>query len=102
MESCMKYFREWPLGEDRDADVDSGPIVIGVGAAATAFGIGAATALGAEVEVAQLEGTETFVRQGAGWVGAEALVREADRSALAVAITAASRRRARLVAAAQE
>jgi hypothetical protein len=98
----MAGFREWPLGEERDADVDSGPIVMGVGAAATAFGIGAATALGAEVEVAQLEGTEAFVRRGAGWVGAEALVEEADASALSVAIGAASRRRARLMSTARE
>lgn len=35
-------FREWPLGTDRPADADSGPIVHGVGAAASAFGIAAA------------------------------------------------------------
>ncbi len=89
----MAGFREWPLGEERGADVDSGPIVMGVGAAATAFGIGAAYALDAEVEVAQLEGTESFVRRGAGWMGMEQMVAEADASALSVAISAASRRR---------
>ena len=89
-------FREWPYGEDRSADVDSGPIVMGVGAAATAFGIGAASALGAEVESAQLQGTERLVREGAGALGAQELVDEADASALSVAISAASRRRGAL------
>jgi hypothetical protein len=39
-------FREWPPGTDRPADIDSGPIVLGVGAAATALGIGAARLTG--------------------------------------------------------
>lgn len=39
-------FREWPPGIERPADVDSGPIVMGVGTAATAFGMGAARLAG--------------------------------------------------------
>jgi hypothetical protein len=39
-------FREWPPGRDLPADADSGPIVMGVGAAATAFGMAAARAVG--------------------------------------------------------
>ncbi len=35
-------FREWPPGEDRGMDVDSGPIVLGVGVAATGLGVGPA------------------------------------------------------------
>lgn len=34
-------FREWPQGQDRGMDVDSGPIVLGVGMAATGIGLGA-------------------------------------------------------------
>ncbi|MEM7676803.1 MAG: hypothetical protein AAF449_12440 [Myxococcota bacterium] len=39
-------FREWPMGVDRPADIDSGPIVMGVGVAATAFAIAASQAVG--------------------------------------------------------
>ncbi|MEL7370431.1 MAG: hypothetical protein AAFN74_16045 [Myxococcota bacterium] len=39
-------FREWPPGVDRPADIDSGPIVMGVGVAATAFAIAASRAVG--------------------------------------------------------
>ncbi len=35
-------FREWPEGLDKGMDVDSGPIVLGVGASATGIGVGAA------------------------------------------------------------
>lgn len=35
-------FREWPEGMDKGMDVDSGPIVLGVGVSATGIGIGAA------------------------------------------------------------
>ena len=76
--------REWPLGEDRPADIDSGPIVLGVGAAATAFAIGTAHAMDDSVRTAQLEGTEWLVRQQG---------HPAADSALAVAISEASTRR---------
>lgn len=75
-------FREWPPGHGTDADVDSGPIVLGIGAAATAFGLAAARVLDDTVVTAQLESTEAL---GKRFVDA----RVAD-SALAVAITAAS------------
>ena len=58
-------FREWPPGRDRAADVDSGPIVRGVGAAATAFAIGAARAMGDRALVARLEATATIVGSAA-------------------------------------
>lgn len=42
--------REWPKGVDRAADSDSGPIVLGIGAAASAFGIGATRLIGARAD----------------------------------------------------
>ncbi|MEQ1507650.1 MAG: hypothetical protein ABMB14_35800, partial [Myxococcota bacterium] len=39
-------FREFPVGRELPADIDSGPIVAGVGASATGFGIGASRAVG--------------------------------------------------------
>ncbi|HII17272.1 TPA: hypothetical protein HA361_05130 [Candidatus Woesearchaeota archaeon] len=39
-------FGEWPIGIDKGADIDSGPIVNGIGAAATAFGIASAKHMG--------------------------------------------------------
>ena len=35
-------FREWPRGRGGDADLDSGPIVLGIGVAATGLGLGPA------------------------------------------------------------
>jgi hypothetical protein len=79
----MAGFREWPPGRDLPADVDSGPIVRGVGASATAFGIAAARALGDEVVAERLEST-------AGAVGRlatlDASLARAQRSTLAQAI----------------
>lgn len=54
-------FREWPPGIERRADVDSGPIVEGVGAAATAFGLQAARAMGDDGLAVRLEATATLV-----------------------------------------
>lgn len=54
--------REWPLGHDRPADVDSGPIVEGVGAAATALALSAARRVG-DVELeARLQRTAGLVQ----------------------------------------
>jgi hypothetical protein len=38
-------FSEWPNGQMRFEDIDSGPIVMGIGLGATGMGLGAATAL---------------------------------------------------------
>jgi hypothetical protein len=41
-------FREYPAGREGPADMDSGPILFGVGVAATGFGLGAARLMGDE------------------------------------------------------
>jgi hypothetical protein len=60
-------FREWPPGVERAADVDSGPIIMGVGAAASAFAIAAARSQGDEPLALELEAAadvvSRFVRQ---------------------------------------
>ncbi|MBI1947322.1 MAG: hypothetical protein HYS27_16630 [Deltaproteobacteria bacterium] len=76
-------FREWPPGVDRKADVDSGPIVAGVGAAATAFGIATARAMGDRVLAARLEATADLVAVAAS---ADAATARAAGSTLAEAI----------------
>jgi hypothetical protein len=48
-------FREWPPGVERAGDVDSGPIVLGIGVAASALGISAARAQGDEALAKELE-----------------------------------------------
>lgn len=48
-------FREWPPGVDRGGDMDSGPIVLGIGASASALGISAARAQGDEALAKELE-----------------------------------------------
>lgn len=53
--------REWPPGQDRPADVDSGPIIKGVGAAATGLGIAAARVMGDEDLALRLERTAELV-----------------------------------------
>lgn len=47
-------FREWPEGVGRKADVDSGPIVLGIGGAATALGIASAQVFNDELRLARL------------------------------------------------
>jgi hypothetical protein len=59
-------FREWPVGRERPADVDSGPIVRGVGSAATALAISAARAMGDNLLARRLEATASFVETAAG------------------------------------
>jgi hypothetical protein len=41
-------FREWPSGREGPSDLDSGPVVFGVGIAATGLGLGAARLFGDE------------------------------------------------------
>jgi len=81
--------REWPPGLDLPADVDSGPIVRGVGAAATGFGLAAARAVGDEETFARLEATAR-VMSGAAALD-RALAAAAD-STLAQAILFQARR----------
>jgi hypothetical protein len=77
--------REWPPGVERSADIDSGPIVFGIGASASAFGIGAARAVGDEDSAARLEALAELGRAAAaaGFPG----LGGSDSSILAQAIT---------------
>lgn len=61
-------FREWPRGVERGADLDSGPIVFGMGIAASALGISAARAQGEPDLAARLERTADTVT-GTGLTG---------------------------------
>lgn len=72
-------FREWPRGVERRADVDSGPIVFGIGTAASAFALAAARSQGDTALAAQLEASANAAL--ASGVGGEA-----TRSQLATAI----------------
>jgi hypothetical protein len=54
-------FREWPPGRDRQADLDSGPIIQGLGSAATALALVAARVMGDRLLAARLEGTASMV-----------------------------------------
>jgi hypothetical protein len=76
-------FREWPPGRERAADVDSGPIVQGVGSAATALAISAARATGDNILARRLEATASLVETAAS--ADPKLAREAS-TALAAAI----------------
>lgn len=48
-------FREWPVGVERGSDIDSGPIVLGIGVSASALAISAAKANGDGALAKQLE-----------------------------------------------
>jgi hypothetical protein len=48
----LSGLREWPPGKDGPADIDSGPILFGIGTAASAFGLTASRLVG-DVETAQ-------------------------------------------------
>ena len=53
--------REWPPGRDRPADIDSGPIVRGVGTAASALAIAAARRMGDDTLALRLEASAASV-----------------------------------------
>lgn len=73
-------FREWPRGVERKGDVDSGPIIFGIGTAASAFAIAAAKAQGDELLALQLESNANMVLStGAGGSAATNLLAEAIR-----------------------
>jgi hypothetical protein len=55
--------REYPPGVEGHGDIDSGPIVAGMGVSATGFAIGAAHAAGDEATAHQLEATARLVGQ---------------------------------------
>ena len=57
-------FREWPPGISRAADIDSGPIVMGIGAAATGLGLGASRAVGDDRTYRLLKNSAAIVRTG--------------------------------------
>ncbi len=77
-------FREWPPGVNRGPDVDSGPIVQGVGASATAFAVAAARTMGDEALALRLEATDAIV-------SAAATVDEATKKASASTLASAIR-----------
>ncbi|MBX2802652.1 MAG: hypothetical protein KTR31_33540 [Myxococcales bacterium] len=81
----MAGMREWPAGVDGPADIDSGPIVMGIGASATAFGEAAARAVADHETAAQLERTSELVQ---GMASADPALAKAANSALAAAISA--------------
>ena len=60
-------FREWPRGVPLDADVDSGPIVMGIGAAATAFAIRASRTMDDDLLALRLKATANTVSLGMGY-----------------------------------
>lgn len=71
-------FREWPRGVERKGDVDSGPIIAGIGTAASAFGIAAAKAQGDAALAAQLEASASAVlATGVGGEVAEGVLAQA-------------------------
>ena len=71
-------FREWPRGVERKADVDSGPIIMGIGAAASAFGVSAAKATGDFPLATQLEANKAAVLStGAGGSAAQTILAQA-------------------------
>ncbi|HEY0882648.1 MAG TPA: hypothetical protein VGD87_13995, partial [Archangium sp.] len=76
----MVGFREWPVGVDRKGDVDSGPIVLGIGTAASAFAIAAAKSQGDALLAGQLEGSADAVMSlGVGGAAAQGILPKAIR-----------------------
>ncbi len=73
-------FREWPPGQELGQDLDSGPIVMGVGAAATGLGIAGARVMGDEALARELETTAAVVDAFAGGMqGARGVLPDAIR-----------------------
>lgn len=71
-------FREWPRGVERRGDIDSGPIVMGIGTAASAFALSAAKAQGDLALAAQLEaGAQAVMATGVGGAAAESVLAQA-------------------------
>ncbi|MGV3622867.1 MAG: hypothetical protein ACO1OB_18760 [Archangium sp.] len=71
-------FREWPRGVEKKGDIDSGPIVFGIGAAASAFAIAASKAQGDSALALQLEASaSTALMLGAGGKQAEGVLPQA-------------------------
>ena len=58
----MAGFREWLLKTESFEDIDSGPIILGVGASATAFAVGASKAVGDDPTYWRLKATSYFVK----------------------------------------
>jgi hypothetical protein len=83
-------FREWPQGVERPGDVDSGPIVFGIGTAASALAIAAARAQGDDGVALRLEASASFAQAMNAGHGA-------DQLALAQAILFQARWQPRLV-----
>ena len=88
-------FREWPVGVDRAADVDSGPIVSGIGAAASALGIAAARAMGDDALAKRLESVADRVT----FIGSKvsSSIERAASSTLAASIRASGRLQPKLI-----
>jgi len=55
-------FREWPSGITKEADIDSGPIVMGIGTSATGLGLIASKAMNDDLVYQKLKSIEFFVR----------------------------------------
>lgn len=73
-------FREWPRGVERPADIDSGPIILGIGTAASAFAIAAAKSQGDTLLASQLEaGANLLISTGVGGAAAQSVLAEAIR-----------------------
>lgn len=71
-------FREWPRGVERKGDVDSGPIIFGIGTAASAFGIAAAKAQGDVALAGQFEASASAVMMtGVGGEVAQSVLAQA-------------------------
>jgi hypothetical protein len=83
-------FREWPPGVERKGDIDSGPVVRGVGAAATAFGIAAARAMDDDMLAVRLEATAAVVEAGVSQLAPQAKRVASSTMAEAIRFHAAS------------